>query len=388
FYTSTDQTRPLPLWCASQPGLIAPLLGLQFDPEVTALTSTPAYKADRQYWLPGDRSVFREIRLLLPNRFLDLSNGQVLRYWPTCPPEKLSLSEAVERSAAILEGTLRAITRRHPVTVPTTAGIDSRMTLAGSRDVSDRAFYYTFVCSSLTAPDAADVAIPAALLPRLGLTHHIVECPDQMDEQFEECFMRNFPLAHRVWGRLVQGFYEHIPDGHVRLTSAVSEVAKQYYGAYYGSRLTGAGLARMTKRGETEFTRRAFDEWIEGLPGRGDAQTLGYDTLDLFYWEQRAGCWAAMNFTESGVVQEVMSPFNCRDLLVTMLGVKPQLRCPPSFKLQMEIIRSLWPEALSLPINPKAALPMLVRIKRAARRTVKSALLKSGMWKRRENPVG
>jgi hypothetical protein len=95
-----------------------------------------------------------------------------------------------------------------------------------------------------------------------------------------------------------------------------------------------------------------------------------------------------MNFTESGIVQEVVSPFNCRDLLVTMVAVNPRYRTKPTFKLHKEIMRSLWPEALSLPINPQAAVPMLVRMKSAARRTVKAALLKSGMWKPREIAAG
>jgi hypothetical protein len=98
----------------------------------------------------------------------------------------------------------------------------------------------------------------------------------------------------------------------------------------------------------TEYAIQALDDWLQGAGRR----LFNVDLADLFYWEQRMGSWQAMSQSEWDIVQEVFTPFNCRRLLVEMLGVAPRHRTAPGFRLQKAIIRRLWPAALREPINP------------------------------------
>ncbi len=50
--------------------------------------------------------------------------------------------------------------------------------------------------------------------------------------------------------------------------------------------------------------------------------------------------------------REIITPYNCRDVLTTMLGVDERYRCAPDYTLFKRLIDRLWPEVLSEPINP------------------------------------
>jgi hypothetical protein len=78
----------------------------------------------------------------------------------------------------------------------------------------------------------------------------------------------------------------------------------------------------------------------------------GIPLLDLFYWEQRVGSWASAALVELDLVQETFTPFNHRELLAMLLGVDHRLRASPRNRLHRSLIAHMWPEALSVPINP------------------------------------
>jgi hypothetical protein len=115
------------------------------------------------------------------------------------------------------------------------------------------------------------------------------------------------------------------------------------------------GLAALAGHRGSDFSARSFSAWIRDLE---DAHN--YDVLDLFYWESRMGSWAARGYTEWDIAQDVFSPYNCRDLLVTMLGVPAEDRRPPESRLHCRIIEILWPQLLRYPINPPRLLPRLL----------------------------
>jgi len=97
------------------------------------------------------------------------------------------------------------------------------------------------------------------------------------------------------------------------------------------------------------FAKMFFSEWLKEL---GD--TKGYDIMDLFYWEQRTGCWFASNCLEFDLAwRDIFIPFNSRSLLMDMLSVGEQYRRAPDYQLYQQLMLRLWPEVLSLPINPR-----------------------------------
>ncbi len=61
-----------------------------------------------------------------------------------------------------------------------------------------------------------------------------------------------------------------------------------------------------------------------------------------------------MSQLEWDIVQETFTPYNCRLLMETMLGVNIKYRVIPSNIMYREIIKSLWEELLEIPINPNS----------------------------------
>ena len=67
------------------------------------------------------------------------------------------------------------------------------------------------------------------------------------------------------------------------------------------------------------------------------------------------GNWQSQGQLEWDIVQEVFTPFNNREIIDLMLGTKPEYRKGPDYILFKEVMRNLWPEVLSVPINPRSS---------------------------------
>jgi hypothetical protein len=106
--------------------------------------------------------------------------------------------------------------------------------------------------------------------------------------------------------------------------------------------------------GHHDYAVSAYSEWCETLGG-DLGKLCGYDFLDVFYWEQRAGSWLPMWLLEYDLVwNDTVTPFNCRRLLETMLGVDEKFRSPPQYELYDRIIAHLWPELLTVDYGVKS----------------------------------
>ncbi|MFW6245446.1 MAG: hypothetical protein ACOC36_06135, partial [Fibrobacterota bacterium] len=74
-------------------------------------------------------------------------------------------------------------------------------------------------------------------------------------------------------------------------------------------------------------------------------------TLDLLHWEHRVGSWAAGSLSEYDVAFESLCPYNCREYIELFLRVPFRYRTKPHYRAHTELIRTLWPETLKMPIG-------------------------------------
>ena len=348
FYT--DRSLLSELWCASQPGLIAETLELAKDLEADAqFVQSSIHREWPEYAWPGDRCAYREVRHLLPNHLLDLTTGVCLRYWPDRPIGRMELRESAEKSSWLLKQLIRAAANRFPLALATTAGWDTRMILAASREFSGQMHFFT-----RRKANPADVTLVPRLLARLGLPHQMIEVPERMDPEFERLYMRSVTDAHDYWGRMAQGMYESYPQDRVCVTGNAAEITRTRIRLPRGQDVTARALARwhwLAARFQDRFESNPYivKAWEEWLAGTGTLYDL--HVLDLFYWEHYSGNFAAIGETEYGIVTEFFTPPDCRRLLVTMLAVEERHRDHDRPRLYVEIIRRLWPEVLREPVN-------------------------------------
>lgn len=115
--------------------------------------------------------------------------------------------------------------------------------------------------------------------------------------------------------------------------------------------------------GHEPFAVHHFEKWLADVEVRH-----GVKLLDLFEWEQGHGNWLAMTQLEFDIAwREIITPYNCREVLTTLLGVDERYRRTPDYLLFRRVIEKLWPDVLREPINPQEHGILLRRVKRKLR---------------------
>jgi hypothetical protein len=345
FFTTGDYDGPF--MCASEPAVMAEKLGLGMNPEAVDFIRSRKVDDFEIYWMPGDTTLYAEINALLPNHLLSLHDRKPSRYWPQARPPEVDLEHALHQSIGMLGGIMESAARRFPLSIPMTAGWDSRLVLALNRTRASTLHTYT-LCYPGDSEKSRDIAVPRRLLEKLGVRHHLVPYPETVDPAFKALVRRNNASANAAYSADIQALHECHPQDHVCVTGDVAEIVKRYF---HGTRLkpvkiTAEDLVRFGRFPTHPFSLKAISRWLE------DAVRQPLDVLDLFAWEQMAGRWQGKVRSEFDIVQESFAPLNCRSLLELILGLDPRLRRAPRFEFFRLLIERLWPEILSEPVNP------------------------------------
>jgi hypothetical protein len=263
------------------------------------------------------------------------------------------------------------MSKRAPLMQGVTAGWDSRVLLAASLNVSDRIDYFVNTYGTLGA-EHPDVFVPLRLTKRLGLALTVdntrPEAPDAFVEFLRDQITdaRDLPKTRAIYTRLMRG------DERLIINGNCSEICRRYFdprGLIRSTDLPPERLAAAMRFPGNEFAVAELASWRSGL----HAVDLGYELLDLLYWEQRMGIWGAQMPAEIDVASEQISPFNNRAALTSMLAVDCAHRTAPRYELYRRLIAALAPECLEDSVNPDVR-PLwrrtAARVRNAARRVM------------------
>jgi len=364
------------VWCASQPSTLATLLEVDEDrsPGVRAFFETDLFAGKEASWM-GDGTRYAGIRHLMPNHYLDLDAKKALRYWPTRPPGNLDEESAAQRSAAMLERTMRAATNRFELSMAVTAGLDSRCLLAAARPVCPRIDFYIQKFGRMT-DSHPDIRVPRRLAQRFGFPFRVIECGDYRDEAFDAVLKKNvFALQSSAKTTLYRSFQEF--QGKVNASGSAGELCRALRRDVVGigGMCDFAELLAMEGLSHSEYAAASLQPWYTEAKTLCDS--MGYSLFDLYYWEQRMGNWGSMFPAELDIAIDEFYPFATRRLIETMLAVDEGLRLYNNSSIHRRMIELLWPELLSVPINPidwRAATVLWLR-KNGRRALARSGLL-------------
>lgn len=364
FYTEPDETGSL--WSMSQPGIGAEVLTLVPDEAATEFIDSHPFRSNPEYRWPGEASPFQELKHLLPNHWLDFDTGSSHRYWPIEPLARVEPEVAIERLSVLFPGIIRAAAQRFDLMLSITAGIDSRLVLAAARDIENALSFVTMQQGGMPH-DHADLTIPGKLLERLGLPHEVIRAQMSMTPDFSRAFKRSVLNAHDHYGPDAEAILRRFSRAKAVLTGSGGEVGRCSFRKElpWSERktITPAHLAWLQRMDREPFALRYFERWLNDVKPRHDVKLL-----DLFEWEQGHGNWLAMTQLEFDIAwREIITPFNCRDVLTTLLGVEERYRRAPDYLLFRELIRKLWPEVLQEPINPQPRQSLFQLLKNTVR---------------------
>jgi hypothetical protein len=350
------------LWCSSQPSLLGEYFNLKPDKEIEDdLKKAILWNNRKEHWYPGTSSAYKDILRLLPNHYLDCSASCQIRYWPAKPLKSMTIEKCVEESSVLLQKTMESASKRFDLEIAVTAGLDSRMVLAGCHTIKRQPEFFTHTHPSLSI-DGADIRIASMMCQQLGLEHKIIRHSEIIDSEFERIIRRNVTNARS--GKMINAFtiYNHftsVKKERVVVHGVPGEIARNFF---YKPPLINLDIKFLLYQSAMSSSRIAevtFEKWLN--EARKIPEELGVRILDLFYWEQRVGSWASMSYNEYDIAFESFTPFSCRRLLTLMLGVESHHRVAPNFTLQRGIINHLWPELLHFEINPAETFSKQIR---------------------------
>ncbi|MBK6850290.1 MAG: hypothetical protein IPG93_01440 [Burkholderiales bacterium] len=348
------------LVCAAEPGLLAHSHKFQKSAAAVDFVRSREVSDFEVYWMPGDVTVYDEVRALLPNHCLDLRSGAVRRFWPTSAVAPVDYDTAVAESVRLLRGQLEAAQRRFKLSISMTAGWDSRMMLALCKPAVGDLHAFTLAYPNQPR-DTRDVAVPARLLARLGMKHDIYDYPRVIDESLRDIIRSNNDSVAKGYCADTQAIFEQHPTERVCVTGDVAEIVKCHWRlpGRTDRDVTAEELMGLLKIGNHPFLLDAMRRWLQ------QAGTPAISLCDLFCWEQMAGRWQSQIRAEYDVAQDSFAPLNCRSLLVLMLGVAEDKRRSPEFVFFRDVIQALWPETLAEPINPPEVQSLSRRLRHA-----------------------
>lgn len=310
--------------------------------------------SQKEAWLPSGATLFENLNQLIPNHYLKIPDLKQVRYWPDSKRKSEDIDDVVAKVTGTLINQMTAISKRFDIAVALTAGLDSRMVLSSTKNIANDVFYYTLIYRDLTN-DSNDISIPNRLLKRYGLVHNVIECKNTPDALFQEIYQKNTVPSHmHDWGEIAYNLSLAYPNKRIAVRGNCAEIARCFYYKYGTHKRidTSEQMFEYVNSGwaEIPFIKDHIEGWFNSSIDRFDE--LGFDPLDLFYWEHRVGGWQAQSQLELDIVHETFNPFNHRNLLNFLLSTPNKIRCAPDYRLYIKIIEVLWCDILNLPINP------------------------------------
>ncbi|MDU8943280.1 asparagine synthetase B family protein [Ovoidimarina sediminis] len=332
-----------------------------FDPEIGVATSADSLLDDGAYearfdaaryrhfgvgnkgWFPAGMTAHRGVERLLPNHVLDLGDFEVARFWPDGP-----LHPAADPDAAVgslLEHVamqIAAVAETRPTVISLTAGQDTRLLLASSRSIAEKADFVTVVGGdqhSIDSKLARRLAEFAGLrqreLPRIVATDDEVEayirrtghCVADANARYH----KSVHLIERgTW--FIGGLGGEVGRGFLWRPSDDASLAIE------ARRL----IARFGLPQDADLEAR-LAAWIAAAP-----KMSGLDLLDLAYIEHRMGPWASAHFPGDDWLV-ALHPMVSRRAITLMLSLPVEWRREGTFAHR--VIRRGWPEIMTIPIN-------------------------------------
>jgi len=353
YYTSINNN----CWCASQPHVLAEILGIQLreDENLKKFIFAKNFELMEHCWI-GNKTLYQNIFHLLPNHYLNINNINPFRFFPSIDDLKntdSTLDNTIKKVSEILKGTIESLVNRNQITMAVTAGLDSRTILAASKNFKDKIYYFISTHPGLNENET-DVTIPKKLFNNLKIPFHILNGKNinPNNEIFLKYFFKN--VAQVTTKRNIGIYYNYFEkfEGKILVGGGSGEISRNYYGLT-DKNLTPEFLSKLFGRFNDKYTILEIEEWFSNIKDLIPFLSNEHiNLLDLFVWEHKAGNWQTMGPAEEDICLDGVRPLSNRSLIISLLSVNKKPEINDSQYIQKEIIKYLWPELLTEPINP------------------------------------
>lgn len=312
--------------------------------DAVSFYSSPKFQKRKEYI--GNTTHLGNIRHLIANHYIDLSNKRVIRYFPVRPIKPLSIREASGIAREMLSGFIKAASLRKKLSMGVTGGYDSRTLFLASTDVDCK--YYVSKLDHMS-DDHYDITVPTLLTEAFNRDFKVIR--DRKDLDTDEKRMMDESIDYPRYPKKLGEFF----NGHIIINGSLSEIARNVF--EYHRNVSGKDLAYLYGYMNEGFVEKEYQKWLDN--SKQYFNSYGYNTLDMFYWEERMSNWAAKGKTEmSSLGREVYSPYSSHFLIESLLSTPRRQRDRQKNKLYMLLIKEFSPETSHIPVNPNSKTKM------------------------------
>lgn len=333
----------------STPDIIAEALSIDKteDQDIINFFTSDEYKKANCTWM-GQRTLYDNVLLLIPNHYLDLINGNMVRFWPDKTLKRIELEDCAQECADILKGTFESAVNRYDLHMGITAGWDSRLLLSATKDFKEKIFYYVNKPTSYSRKHK-DISLPLKMSKRFNLNLNIVEIPSQYDEAFRDIMYRNNVLARddliSVFQEVIRRKWDHTFTVSGTLGNGVPRIYKRIPDDI---EVKGKHIAVFSGYNQLPYPVKDLDKWA--LEAKTICEKAGVNIMDLAQIEQDH--WASLTSSEQDIAREEIRPFNNRKLISLFWSLNEKYRYQFYPLAYIRIMQILWTEVLDFPLNP------------------------------------
>lgn len=333
--------------------LVSKFIGSEISDFQRYWTKHPAFSAGGKYY-PGNLTEFDSVLQLTPNTYISYVERIPVRYFPRKKlPSEREVEDIVSFIKSSLENQLFGLVNRYKLTMSLSGGLDSRVSLAVSKNVKEKISYFTYSIRG-NRYLKKDLEVARELSYKLGLQHDevVVKSGDPVSPQVFQQLEINSP-GNTANADLTQAYVDFFgcDDDRVHIRSNLMEIVREYYlsnpanlrNAYTPRKISG--LFRGATR--EEFSS-VFDSFLRDVQFHKTAGK-GYHYSDLFYWEHRMGVFVSNVAKRERPIHETVMLFNNRKILDAALSLPLEKRV--SAELFYNLIASSWPETLDVPMS-------------------------------------
>lgn len=351
YYLLGDATCSIPAFyntdgafvCSCNEHNIVNIKNYHADPAFSAIRAS----GDISQAMPYDVTPYKQIKQLLPNHYLDITEQRAVRFVNSeCPQKPIEIQEATSIVLPMIENLLHFYQSNFKIYCPITSGRDSRVVLAFLMKTGEK-----FSCYTIKHPEhhehTQDIVLPIDLCQKVNIDHRLIEdiaVPETLKAEMDHLLgpgnysPRTLQIAHTI--------NEYFGDGAILNGDIIGQVGKCSLHRDIPAIFATSSYFRCKLHNYSKGAKMQLQEWLEEIKASGEKVNL----FDLFSIENRMGRWAGQeNLIYNTVGQVYLNIFNCRGIIYTWSAVDRKKR--KHSMLHIALVKKACAALLSIPFE-------------------------------------
>jgi hypothetical protein len=297
--------------------------------------------------MPFDYTIYREIRHLIPNHYLDVEQRKSVRFinqsqiMPTVSP-----FDAASMTLPLIRKLADYYSAKYPLYCPITSGRDSRVVLAFLMEKNDSLPCYT-IRHAHQSENEQDLTTPGQLCALSNLPYTQIE-----DVPLHErtALSMNKALSENTYSKrtlmIANTVHEYCGENAIVNGDIIGQVGKCSLHRDIPQCLATPAYFRCKLHNYSRESLEALREWLREVKLSGEKVS----SFDLFSIENRMGRWAAQeNLIYNTIGQRYLNLFNSRCIIYVWTSVSRKLRKLSA--IHLSLIKLLNYQLLSVPFE-------------------------------------